>query len=142
MFSETEKVETAPAASKASVLPHPCTLLSQKDGEEVLGAGAQIKRDSDTACIIEAANGSGGAIEVKIEPLDSDSWNAGKKMILETHSKEKSLSGIGDDADTFLGGIMFRKGNANVSVITTAYSGAKPKAEVAKYVADKVAAGL
>lgn len=81
-------------------------------------------------------------LEVKIEPLDASSWDGGKKLILETHPKEKSLTGIGEDAYTFMGGIIFRKGKAQVSVITTAYQGAKPKDEAAKYIAEKVAAGL
>jgi hypothetical protein len=132
-----------PAASASSALPHPCTLLTAKDGEEVIGAGAQIKRDSNTTCTIEGAKLiTDGALAVDIEPLDPATWDGGKKSTFAMFPKEKSISGIGEDGYTFMGGIIFRKGKAKVTVSTSAYLGLKPKAEVAKYIAEQVAARL
>jgi hypothetical protein len=39
-------------------------------------------------------------------------------------------------------GIIFRKGKVEVNVITAGYIGHKPKADVAKYIAEQVAAHL
>lgn len=83
-----------------------------------------------------------GALAVDIEPLDPTTCNGGKKNILALLPKEKSVSGIGEDGCTFMGGINFRKGNAKVTVTTSAYTGPKPKPEIAKYIAEHVAARL
>jgi hypothetical protein len=140
------KSAAAPAASAAptsSGLPHPCTLLTAKDGEEVFGAGAQIKRESDTSCDIQGANLlTDGIIEVEIEPLDPATWDGGKQSVFAMFPKEKSVSGIGEDGYSFMGGIIFRKGKAKVTVTTTGYLGPKPKAEVARHLAEQVAARL
>jgi hypothetical protein len=132
----------APVASTSSGLPHPCTLLTAKDGEEVFGPGAQIKRDSDTTCMIYAAKLSDGSVAVEIEPLDPSTWDGGKKAVFAMFPNEKSVSGIGEDGYTFMGGIIFRKGNAKVTVTTTAYFGPKPKPEIATYIAQQVAARM
>jgi hypothetical protein len=137
------KSAAAPAASTSSGLPHPCTLLTAKDGEEVFGAGAQIKRDSDTSCMIEGANVfTDGGIAVDIKPIDPASWDRGKKTIFAMFPKEKSVSGIGEDGYTLDGAIIFRKGKVEVTVNPGAYFGPKPKAEIAKYIAEQVAARL
>jgi hypothetical protein len=133
----------APVASTSSGLPHPCTLLTAKDTEEVFGAGAQIKRDSDTSCHIEGANlMTDGHIGVDIKLIDPATWDGGKKSVFAMFPKEKSVSGIGDDAYTFMEGIVFHKGKVEVNVITAGYLGPKPKADVAKYIAEQVAARL
>jgi hypothetical protein len=36
------------ATSSPAALPHPCTLLTVKDAEEVLGPGAQVTRGSES----------------------------------------------------------------------------------------------
>jgi len=56
--------------------------------------------------------------------------------------KERSVSGIGDDAYTFMDGMVFLKGNVEVIVVTRRYLGHKPKAEVAKRIAELAAARL
>jgi hypothetical protein len=135
-------VPAAPVASTSVALPHPCTLLTAKDGEEVFGAGAQIKRNSETSCMIYGAKPADGAIAVEIEPLDPATWDGGKKSTFAMFPKEKSVSGIGEDGYTFMEGIIFRKGKAKVTVTPSAYTGSKPKAEVAKYIAEQVATRL
>ena len=135
-------VPAANVASASSALPHPCTLLTAKDAEEAFGAGAQIKRDSDTTCMIYGAKVNDGALAVEIDPLDPSTWDGGKKSTFAMFPKEKSVSGIGEDGYTFMGGIIFRKGNAKVSVTTSAYTGPKPKPEIATYIAQQVAARL
>jgi hypothetical protein len=133
----------APVASTSSGLPHPCTLLTAKDAEEVFGAGAQIKRDSDTSCHIEGANLiTDGLIAVDIKLIDPAAWDGGKKSTFAMFPKEKSVSGIGDDAYTFMEGIVFHKGKVEVSVVTAGYIGPKPKADIAKHIAEQVAARL
>jgi len=132
-----------PAASTSSGLPHPCTLLTAKDAEEVFGAGAQLKRHSDTTCMIEGADLlPDGLIAVTITLIDPKDWDASKKTVFATYPKEKSVSGIGDDAYTFSDGIVFHKGKVLVNVATSGYLGPKPKAEVAKHLAEQVAARL
>ena len=83
-----------------------------------------------------------GALAVDIEPLDPTTCNGGKKNTFALFHKEKSVSGIGEDGYTFMGGIIFRKANAKVTVTTSAYAGPKPKPEIAKYIAEQVAARL
>ncbi|MGD0460650.1 MAG: hypothetical protein ABSC21_23250 [Terriglobia bacterium] len=137
------KSAAAPAASTSSGLPHPCTLLTAKDAEEVFGAGAQLKRHSDTTCMIEGADLlPDGLIAVTITLIDPKDWDASKKTVFATYPKEKSVSGIGDDAYTFSDGIVFHKGKVLVNVATSGYLGPKPKAEVAKHLAEQVAARL
>lgn len=133
----------APVASTPSGLPHPCTLVTAKDAEEIFGAGAQIKRDSDTSCHIEGANVmTDGHVAVDIKLIDPATWDGGKKSVFVMFPKEKSVSGIGDDAYTFMDSIVFHKGKVEVNVMTGAYLGPKPKADVAKHLAEQVAARL
>ncbi len=140
---KSEGAPAAPVASAPSGLPHPCTLLTAKDFEEVWGPGAQIKRNSDTSCTIEAPNlAADGLIGVDIEPLNPATWDGGKKATLNMFPKEKSVSGVGEDAYTLMGAIIFRKGRAKVTVTASAYLGPKPKADVAKSIAEKVAARM
>ena len=141
--ANSAKSAAAPAASNSSGLPHPCTLLTAKDAEEVFGAGAQLKRHSDTTCMIEGADLlPDGLIAVTITLIDPKDWDASKKTVFATYPKEKSVSGIGDDAYTFSDGIVFHKGKVLVNVATSGYLGPKPKAEVAKHLAEQVAARL
>jgi hypothetical protein len=79
---------------------------------------------------------------VAIEPLDAARWERTKQAILASLPKEKSVSGIGEDAYTFMDGIVFREGKAKVNVTVSAYTGPKPKAEVAQHIAELVAARL
>ena len=120
--ANSAKSAAAPAASNSSGLPHPCTLLTAKDAEEVFGAGAQLKRHSDTTCMIEGADLlPDGLIAVTITLIDPKDWDASKKTVFATYPKEKSVSGIGDDAYTFSGGIVFHKGKVLVNVATSGY---------------------
>ena len=133
----------APAASTPSALPHPCTLLTAKDFEEAFGPGAQMTPNRDNSCSIEGPKGTlEGVMGVAILPLDPAKWERSKQAVLTSFPKEKSLSGIGDDAYTFMEGITFRKGKANVNVTASAYTGPKPKADVAKHIAELMAARL
>jgi hypothetical protein len=79
---------------------------------------------------------------VSIQPLDAARWERTKQAILANLPKEKSVSGIGEDAYTMMDGIVFREGKANVTVTVSAYTGPKPKAEVARHIAELVAARL
>ena len=133
----------APAASTSSALPHPCTLLTAKDAEEVFGAGAQLKRHSDTTCMIEGADPlPDGLISVTITLIDPKDWDASKKNVFATFPEAKFVSGIGEDGYTFSEGIAFHKGKVFVIVSTSGYLGPKPKAEIAKHLAEQVAAHL
>jgi len=133
----------APVASTSISLPQPCTLLTAKDFEEAFGPGAQMTPNRDNSCSIEGPKGTlEGVMGVAILPLDPAKWKRSKQTILAMSPKEKSVSGIGDDAYTFMEGITFRKGKANVNVTASAYTGPKPKAEVAKHIAEIVAARL
>jgi hypothetical protein len=137
------KSAAAPAASTSSGLPNPCTLVTAKDGEEVFGAGAQIKQNGDMSCEIDGSNlMTDGLVGVDIKLIDPKDWDGGKQSVFAMFPKEKSVSGIGDDAYTFMNGIVFHKGKVQVNVITSGYLGHKPKAEVAKYIAERVAARL
>jgi hypothetical protein len=81
-------------------------------------------------------------VGVSIQPLDAARWDSTKQAILANMPKEKSVSGIGEDAYTMMDGIVFREGKANVTVTVGAYTGRKPKAEVARHIAELVAARL
>lgn len=137
------KSAAAPAASTSSALPHPCTLLTAKDAKEVFGAGAQLKRHSDTTCMIEGADPlPDGLISVTITLIDPKDWDASKKNVFATFPEAKFVSGIGEDGYTFSEGIAFHKGKVFVIVSTSGYLGPKPKAEIAKHLAEQVAAHL
>lgn len=137
------KSAAAPTASTSSGLPQPCALVTAKDGEEVFGAGAKITQNGDISCDIQGANlMTDGIIGVNIKLIDPKDWDGGKKTVFAMFPKEKSVSGIGDDAYTFMDGIIFHKGKVEVNVITSGYLGPKPKAEVAKHIAELVAARL
>jgi hypothetical protein len=73
-----------------------------------------------------------------IRLIDRATWDGGKQSVFAMFPKEKSVSGIGDDAYTFMEGIVFHKGKVEVSVITTGYLGAKPKADIAKHIAEQL----
>jgi hypothetical protein len=79
---------------------------------------------------------------VAILPRDPATWDRTKQAVFAAFPTEKSLSGIGEDAYTYMDGITFRKGKAKVYVTAGAYTGPKPKADVAKYIAEQVAARL
>ncbi len=133
----------APVASTSSGLPQPCSLVTAKDGEEVFGAGAQIKQNGDISCDIQGPNLlTDGLVGVDIKLIDPKDWDGGKQTVFAMFPKEKSVSGIGDDAYTFSDGIVFHKGKVEVNVITGGYTGPKSKADVAKHLAEQVAARL
>src|SRR5208283_3760157 len=128
----------APVASTSSALPPACSLLTPKDFEEAFGPGAQITHNRDNSCTIEGAkNTDNGVMGVNIQQLDTANWYRTKQAVFAAFPKEKSVSGIGDDAYTYMDGIVFRKGKARVNVTAGAYTGPKPKADVAKYIAEK-----
>jgi hypothetical protein len=55
----------------------------------------------------------------------------------------KSVSGIGDDAYTFMGGLIFVKGTAQVNVIGSAYrSRVMPRDKAVECIAKKVIAKI
>jgi len=139
----TAKSAAAPAASTSSALPQPCTLLTAKDFEEAFGPGAQMGPNKDNSCAIEGPKGAlEGVIGVKIAPLDAALWERNKQAVLASFPKEPSVSGIGEDAFTFMNNIVFRKGKVRVTVTAGAYTGRKPKFEAAKHIAELVAARL
>lgn len=138
-----EAVQPARAATASSdgALPHPCTLLTGADAEEVLGPGANTTRNSDSSCLLRSATGS-SEIGVKIEPLDLDVWDGGNTMIA-MDSEARKVPDIGDGGYTFGGGnIVFAEGPAEVKIIMSLYVGSSPAFDVARVVARKVAAGL
>jgi len=140
----TAKSAAAPAAPVGSAdLPQPCTLLSAKDLEGVFAPGAQLTPNPDNSCSIEGPQGKlEGVLGVLIQPLDAANWERTKHAILAAMPKEKSVPGIGEDAYTFMDGIVFREGKAKVTVTVSAYTGPKPPAEVARHIAELVAARL
>ena len=133
----------APVASTSIGLPQPCTLLSAKDFEGAFAPGAQMTPNINNSCSIEGPKDAlQGVMVVGIEPLDAARWERTKQAILANLPKEKSVSGIGEDAYTFMNGIVFREGKANVTVTVSAYTGPKPPADVARHIAELVAARL
>ena len=131
----------AGAAADAKALPHPCTLLTQKDAEEVAGPGATLKHESSRECAVQATQWDNVA-GVIIEELDANTWDGGETM-MKFDKTAKKVAGIGEDAYTFGdGNIVFKKGKASVTVVVSAYKGPKAKFDAAKYLAEKVAAGL
>ena len=133
---------TQPAAAPASkALPHACDLLTVKDAEAVFGQGAKLVRDSEDTCDLATPNEIGPSISVKIEEL-SDTWDGGETMM--TMDKEaRKLPDIGEGGYTYMGGsIVFKKGKAEVSVITSNYRGPLSKLDAARLVATKVAAAM
>jgi hypothetical protein len=138
---------SAPAAAAAApvaapkALPQACSLLTVKDAEEVLGAGATLKQDNESLCVLETPNPIGPSIDVRVEELPS-TWDGGE-MMMKFDNTAKKVEGIGDAAYTFGGGtIVFKKGNVEVSVITSAYTGSKSKFEAAKLIAVKLVAAM
>jgi hypothetical protein len=136
----------APAAEQAATtsskaLPHACDLLTAKDAEAVLGAGASVKRDSEDTCDLVTPNPVGPTLSIKIEEL-TDTWDGGDTMIAMDKQARK-LPDIGDGGYTFMGGsIVFKKGKAEVSVITSNYRGPLSQFDAAKLIAAQVAAKM
>lgn len=123
-------------------LPHPCTLVTVADAEAILGPGAKIVRNSDTECDIDAQNLRDGGISIKIEPAPED-FAGDKEVTMKLDKDAKSVSGIGDGAYTFMGGLIFVKGKAQVNVIGSAYrSKVMPHDSAVEYIAKKVIAKL
>jgi hypothetical protein len=131
--------QAATPSSKA--LPHACDLLTAKDAEAVLGAGASVKRDSEDTCDLVTPNPVGPTLSIKIEEL-TDTWDGGDTMIAMDKNARK-LPDIGDGGYTYANGsIAFKKGKAEVSVITSNYRGPLSKFDAAKLIAARVAAKM
>ncbi len=129
-------------APVAKPLPHGCDLLTVKDAEAVMGPGARLVRDSSDTCDLATASELGPTISVKIEEL-SDTWDGGDTMA--TMDKEvRKLPDIGDGGYSYMGGsIAFKKGRAEVSVITSNYrNGPLSKLDAARLIATRVAAAM
>jgi hypothetical protein len=128
-------------ASSSKTPPHPCTFLTAQDAEAVLGAGATVKRESDSECSLDTPSPLGPSLGVKMEPV-SDTWDGGE-MMMKFDKTARKVEGIGDSAYTFMGGsIVFKKGTVEVTVITTAYKGAMSQFDAAKLIAERVAAKM
>lgn len=134
-----------PAASEAKTdegLPHPCTLITRQDALDFYGEGGKIERNSVDSCDIQSPKLAGGSIEVKIEPLDVDTWDGGA-MMKQFDKSVESLPSLAEGGYTYMNAcVVFRKGKASVSVIATAYDGPKPKLEAAKLLAERVASRM
>jgi hypothetical protein len=129
------------ATPSAKALPHACDLLTAADAEAVLGPGATVTRDSEDTCDLVTPNPVGPTVSIKIEPL-SDTWDGGDFMI-STDKDARKLPDVGDGGYTYMGGsIAFKKGNAEVSVITSNYRGSLSKFDAAKLIATRVAAKM
>jgi hypothetical protein len=130
------------AAPAAKPIPHACDLLTVKDAEAVMGPGARLVRDSSDTCDLATASELGPTISVKIEEL-SDTWDGGDTMAAMDKDVKK-LPDIGDGGYSYMGGsIAFKKGKAEVSVITSNYrNGPLSKIDAARLVATKVAAAM
>ncbi len=137
----TSSAQAAAQAATPKALPQACTLLTTKDAEEVLGAGARLKQDNASLCVLKTPNPLGPSIDVRIEELPS-TWDGGE-MMMKFDKTAKKVDGIGDGAYTFGGGtIVFKKGNVEVSVITSAYTGATSKFDAARLIAEKLVAAM
>jgi hypothetical protein len=132
----------APAATPSSnALPHACDLLTAEDAEAVLGQGATVTRDSEDTCDLVTPNPIGPTVSIKIEEL-SDTWDGGDTMMAMDRDARK-LPDIGEGGYTYMGGsIVFKKGKAEVSVITSNYKGPLSKFDAAKLIAARVAAKM
>jgi hypothetical protein len=132
----------APAAPQAGKpLPHACDLLTPKDAEAVLGPGASVTRDSESTCDLVTPSAVGPTVSIKIEEL-SDTWDGGDFM-MSTDKTAQKLPDIGDGGYSYMdGSIVFKKGNAEVSVITSNYRGSLSKLDAAKLIAARVAAAM
>ena len=146
--SEPAAGQPAVAAQAASQdktdkgLPHPCSLLTPALAEAVYGAGATIERNSIDDCMIKSPKPTGGVLSVKIEELDATTWDGGE-MMKKFDKTVATIPGLGEGAYSYMGGsIIFRKGKAEISVITSAYDGPMPKLDAAKLVAGKVAGAM
>lgn len=136
----TTAVEPA-ATPSPNALPHACDLLTATDAEAVLGPGATVTRDSEDTCDLVTPNPVGPTVSIKIEEL-SDTWDGGDTMIAMDKDARK-LPDIGEGGYTFMGGsIVFKKGKAEVSVITSNYRGPLSKFDAAKLIAARVAAKM
>lgn len=129
------------AASESKALPHACDLLTVKDAEAVFGQGAKLVRDSEDTCDLATPNPVGPTLSVKIEEL-SDTWDGGETM-MAMDKEARKLPDIGEGGYTYMGGsIVFKKGHAEVSVITSNYRGSLSRFDAARLIAMKVAAAM
>ncbi len=131
------------ASSAQVALRHPCDLVTEQDAQQVLGPGAHLVR-SESECGVEPAAAElskRGMITLKIEPV-TDSWESGKQMMMQSDKASKQVSGVGDDAFTFMKGLIVKKGKAQISVIGSGYYDDKTREEALRYLGAKLAAGV
>jgi hypothetical protein len=138
----------APASSGAAKaspdkLPHACDLLTAQDAEHVFGAGAHLVR-SEVDCDIkpvEAQEMQKGVLGAKIEAAP-EAWDGSKQMTMQMDKNSKTVSDIGDDAYIFMNSLFIKKGNAQISVIGSAYLDDKTREDALRYVGTKLAGAL
>jgi len=131
------------AASAPAALRHPCDVVTVQDAERVFGPGAHLVR-SETECGVEPAPAElskRGTITLKIEPV-TDSWESGKQMMMQSDETSKQVSGVGDDAFTFMRGLIAKKGKAQISAIGSGYHDDKTREDALRYLGAKLAAGI
>lgn len=130
----TVATESARSAPSSVVV---CSLLTQADLEAVMGKGATTNAyKPDTECILNGA-GAMNVLTVSVTTYGGD-WANVKQGFKKSDPSSKDVSGVGEDAFTFMGGVVAKKGSRFVSVGGSLSDGPMKQEDGAKYLAEKV----
>lgn len=130
------------ASATLGTLPDPCSLITQREVESALGAGATMKpvnneRISMRECVLKPAS-PGKIDEIVVIALKADMFDATKKAMLPPNSDAKPVSGMGDDG--FVGravGYNVRKGNKYVQVFGSVANNDAANEQATRFLAEK-----
>lgn len=130
--------EIAPSTPSSIVV---CSLISPADIEAVMGKGATTNAyKPDTECILNGAEAM-NVLTVSVTTYGGD-WANVKQGFKKADPSSKDITGVGEDAFTFMGGVVAKKGSRFVSVGGSLSDGPMKQADGAKFLAEKVVGKL
>lgn len=133
----TSAQETASTQSSIAV----CSLLTQADIESVMGKGATTNAyKPDTECILNGASPM-NVLTVSVTTYGGE-WSNVKQGFKKMDPSSKDISGVGEDAFTYLGGVVTKKGGRFVSVGGAITDAPMKQLDGARFLAEKVVAKL
>ncbi|HYG98524.1 MAG TPA: hypothetical protein VD837_05280 [Terriglobales bacterium] len=137
----SESQPSTPAESASTSSAPVCSFLSPADIEAVMGKGATTNAyKPETECIINGAAAM-NVLTVSVMTYGGE-WSNVKQGFKKTDSSSKDITGLGEDAFTFMGGVVAKKGGKFVSVGGALTDAPMKQLDGAKYLAEKVIAKL
>lgn len=136
----TAQTTTPPVAAAAKPAKAVCSYLSQADIEAVMGKGATTEANlPETECILK---GQGVNVVTVTVTTYGGEWSNVKKGFKASDPSSTDIAGLGEDAFTFMGGTVARKGQQYVSAGGALSQGAMSLKQGSKFLVEKVIAQL